>query len=150
MRDKPSRYVSRPAKGATLAIPKSGSVRQPRPRGLARKSGFAQVDQEEIAALGRVCGAFLALHLELIRLSGTRWVQRREGWVSFDRDMRVALGVVARSTYSEAVKRLVDLGFIKARGTPGSRLECRLNPHWAKPKAKVINLAAAKQARGRK
>jgi hypothetical protein len=107
------------------------------------------VDKEEIAALGRAFGAPLALHLELIRLSGTLWVQRREGWLPFDRETRVALGLAARSTCSRAVNRLVDLGFIEVRGMPGSRLDYRLNPRWAQPKVKVINLAAAKEARER-
>jgi hypothetical protein len=74
-----------------------------------------------------------------------RWVQRRDGWIVFDRDMRIILGLVARSTCSEAVKRLTDLNFLETRGTPGSRLECRLNPNWAKPKAEIVDLATRKE-----
>ena len=142
MTDDSSRYVSRPAKEGILVIPKSGSARQRQPRGLAGKSGFARIDQEGIAALGRAYDASLALHLEMVRLSGMQWVQRREGWLSLDRDIRAALRLTARSTCSAAVKRLVDRNFIEVRGTPGSRLEYRLNPHWAKSKAKEVNPSA--------
>ena len=148
MRDRPSKYVSRPLPKDTSDLPRGSPAKSHRSRPPAPKPSFARLEPEGIVKLGSICGTFLALHLDMIRLSGMRWVRRREGWVIFDRAMRVSLGLPSRQAYSKAVKRLRDLGWIETRSEPGSRLECRLNPNWAKPKAKVINLAAAKQARG--
>ena len=138
MGDRPSKYVSKPLSETERDLPRSHSTSVRPPRTLSRKLGYARVDQEEIVKLGQTYGTSLALHLEMIRLSGMHWVKRRDGWIVFDQDMRITLGLSKRQTCSDAVKRLSGLDFLEARGTPGSRLECRLNPNWAKPKAEVV------------
>jgi hypothetical protein len=131
MKDDPSRYVSRIAGEKVQGTSTSTPARTRAPKGLMRRQGFARVSSDEIAILGVAFGPSVALLLEMIRLSGTRWVKRRGGWLSFDREARTTLGLTERSTCSKAVKRLCALGFMEVRGTPGSRLEYRLNPNWA-------------------
>jgi hypothetical protein len=102
---------------------------------------------EGAAVFGRLYDPSAALLLAVVQWSGTRWVRQREGWLVFDRATRLALGLADRLSHCRAAKKLVSAGMIEIRNTPGSRLEYRLNPDWAKPTAEVVDLAAAQNAR---
>jgi hypothetical protein len=93
----------------------------------------------------------LVLFLEIVRLSGLRRIKKRDGRISLGGKELEALGLSNRATLSKAVKKLVSCGFIEVFGTdsPGKKLEYRLNPNWAKPKAVVVDLMAARKARKR-
>jgi hypothetical protein len=70
-----------------------------------------------------------------------------DGRISLSGKELEALGLSNRATLSKAVKKLVGCGFIEVFGTdsPGKKLEYRLCPNWAKPKAKVVDLAAVRK-----
>jgi hypothetical protein len=116
------------------------------PAGLTKRATFARIGVEEAIAFGRVANPATVLLLGVIRLSGTRWVIRRKGWITFDRDACQQLGLVDGDIFYRAARRLKALDILESRGKPGARLEYRLNPNWAKPKAEVIDLAAARKA----
>ena len=143
--DSPSKYVSR-------RIPvreRMPILRERAPDGPVRRSGHARIEAEGVAAFGRLYGPSAALLLAIVQWSGTRWVRQREGWMFFDRATRSALGITNRLSHCRADKKLVNAGMIEIRNTPGSRLEYRLSPDWAKPTAEVVDLAAARSARNR-
>jgi hypothetical protein len=120
------------------------------PRSAIAKNSFARMGPEEIEAFGRIHGAAVALHLQLIRLSGTHWARQRDGWVPFNREVLENIGLSDKRARHRAVQRLLSLGCIEIRsvaGVAGRRLEYRLNLHWAKPKAAVIDLEATRTAR---
>jgi hypothetical protein len=89
------------------------------------------------------------LLLEMLRLAGLRTVQRRGGWVALDHAGLERLGLQGRFIRCRAVKQLVSKGFLVVRGASaaGRKLEYRLNPDWDTPESKVVDLAAAREAR---
>jgi hypothetical protein len=122
------------------------------PSSVMTKNSFAKMGGEEIAAFGRFHDPAVALHLELIRLSGTRWAKQRDGWIPFNREILENIGLNDKFVRHRAVQRLVDIGCMEARlvaDVAGRRLEYRLRPNWANPKAKVVDLAAVRKARKR-
>jgi hypothetical protein len=90
----------------------------------------------------------MILHLEMMRLSGTRWAKRRGGWISLNEETLTAIDLTDKSTRYRAVRRLLTLGWLELRGAAGRKPEYRLNPDWAESKAEVIDLAAARKAKG--
>lgn len=58
-------------------------------------------------------------------------------------------GLTDRFVRHRAVKRLLARGWLEVRGTntPGRKLEYRLNPNWALPKAKVVDLGTASRGK---
>jgi hypothetical protein len=111
---------------------------------------FARIEQEMIGAFRRLHDPVVALHLELIRLSGTRWAKARDGWLPFNREILENIGLDNRFVRHRAVKRLLALRCIEVRSigdVAGRRLEYRLDPNWAKPKAKVVDLESVRRAR---
>jgi hypothetical protein len=103
------------------------------------------VEFEEIAAFGRMFGTAGALVLELRRLAGLRSTRNREGWGSIDQGRFEAIGLSDKFWRSHVVAKLRDLGVIETRGSPGSKLEYRLNPNCAKPRAEVVDLATRRR-----
>jgi hypothetical protein len=89
------------------------------------------------------------LHLEMLRLSGLRWVKRRDGWVSLNQETLEAIELVDKDIRYRAVKRLRAWGWLEVRGaiTSGRKLEYRLNSNWTKPEAEVVDFAAVKRAK---
>jgi hypothetical protein len=106
-----------------------------------RRLPFVTTDLEEIAAYGAVFGACLSLHLEVRRIAGQARVKAKGGWVSLDRISLERVGLANRFARYRAVQRLQALGWLEVRGDAGSKLEYRVPPNWAKPKAEVIDLA---------
>jgi hypothetical protein len=104
------------------------------------------INADELAAFGREFHPASALHLEMMRLSGLRWVVKRDGWVSPNRESLEAIGLVDKRARHRAVKRLVACRFLEVRstGTGGRKLEYRLRPDWARPSAEVIDLKTVK------
>jgi hypothetical protein len=119
------------------------SARVRPPPGLTKKHYFARIGAEEALAIGRLSLAATLL-LDIIRLSGTRWVRQRDGWLLLNEATLNELGLIDKRARCRTVKRLVVLGFIEVRGNPGGRLEYRLKADWAKPKAEVVDLAAVR------
>jgi hypothetical protein len=108
------------------------------PKGSRKKRAYAAIYIDELLALHGHVDPAIILHLEMVRLSGMRWVQRREGWISLNQETLEAAGLTDRKTRHRAVKKLRAWGWLGVRGAPGSKLEYRLNPSWAKPKAEGV------------
>jgi hypothetical protein len=110
---------------------------------------FARIRVTEFAAFGRQFGLASVLFLEMLRLSGLRRVQKRDGWVTFTQRALMILGLSNRSTLAKAVAQLVRCGFIEVRTTrtPGQKLEYRLVPGWGRSEAEVVDLASRRQAK---
>jgi hypothetical protein len=111
----------------------------------AKKRTFAIVDAADFPAWGELHGADTALHLELIRLSGLRWVRRREGWVSLPAATLDALGLKDRRIRGKAVQRGIRGGWLEARRVAGSgsHYEYRLR----RPSAELVDLASLRNSR---
>jgi hypothetical protein len=127
--------------------------REKPPTGSPIRRPYAKVYQHEFAALsaaGRISGPAVVLLLELIRQSGLETIKKRDGWVLFSDNNLEIVGLTDKYVRHRAACRLASIGWIEIKAISQHKLQYRLNPDWAKPKAEVINLAAAKQARGRK
>jgi hypothetical protein len=107
------------------------------------------VDSDWFARFEQMFGAEVALLLELIRTSGLSGTRQRDGWGSLDHKRRATLGMADRIAHHRAARRLQAFGAIDVRSRPGCKLEYRLNPDWAKPKAKIIDLVTAKRAQAK-
>ena len=116
--------------------------RKPRLAATTRKRrGFLMIEGSEIPAWGRCYGSHVALHLEMIRLSGLQWVRRRDGWVALTAATLQTIGLGNRYTRHSAVRRAVELGWLETRsGGVGHKLEYRLRSEWAKPSAEIIKM----------
>lgn len=138
----PSKYTTRksaPAESRT-AVGRRSSPRRRSPIDQAQRPGHARVEFEGAAVFGRLFDPAAALLLAIIQWSGTRWAGNRKGWIFFDQAARSVLGLTEKSVHCRAAKKLAVAGMIETRYAPGSLLEYRLNPNWAKPKAEVISL----------
>ena len=115
------------------------------PSGSRRKRPYTIIGAEELAVLRKHLDPSAVLPLEMMRLSGLRWVKRRDGWVS------VKSGDIAgdRADRSEAAPQSRSapkwMGMAEIRGTDthGRKLDS-LNPNWAKPSAEIVDLQAVK------
>jgi hypothetical protein len=118
------------------------------PSGSRKKRPYTVVSAEGLVALRKHLPPAAILHLEMLRLSGLRWVKRRDGWVSLNQETLTAVDLADKHVRFRAVRQLRTWGWLEVRGTgvQGRRLEYRLNPDWAKPKAlrrnKRITVAA--------
>jgi hypothetical protein len=90
----------------------------------------------------------VALLMEIQRLSGLRRIKARDGWISLTQELLERTGLIIRGRRHRALKRLMDTGSLELRrlNTYGNKVEYRLNPNWAKPKAEVVDLAAVRKA----
>jgi hypothetical protein len=113
----------------------------------AKKRTFVIVDAADFPVWAELHGADTALHLELIRLSGLSWVQKREGWVSLPAATLNAIGLKDRRIRGKAVQRGVRRGWLEARRVAGSgsQYEYRLR----RPSADLVDLASARKSRPR-
>ena len=133
-----------------MAAQTSVPVPPARPVKIIRRSrSFALVNGEEIACWGRSHGPAVALHLELVRMHRLLSVRRQDGWSTIIGKRLEAIGLVGKDVHYRAVKRLLARGVIEVRSLYGRKLEYRLNPDWAKPKAEMVNLAAVRKAQKR-
>jgi hypothetical protein len=124
--------------------------REKPPTGSPIRRSYAMVYQHEfatLAALGQISGSMVALLLELIRQSGLKTVMKRDSWVLFSDSNLEIIGLVDRHARHHATRRLVTLGWIETKAIPGHKLQYRLNPDWAKPKAEVVDLASRRKAK---
>jgi hypothetical protein len=97
-----------------------------------RHRAFFTIEADDIPAWGRCCGVYVALHMEVMLLSGLRWVKKRDGWVSIPAERLEELGLGNRRTRRNAVKRAIRHGWIETRQmTKGHKLEFRLRHEWA-------------------
>jgi hypothetical protein len=106
------------------------------------------VDLEMIEAIGRLLDPAASLLLELLRLSGLRRIQHRDGWIPVTQALAERVGIADRDRRCRIVKRLRAAGILEVRqlNTCGNKVEYRLNPNWAKREAEVIDLAAVRKA----
>jgi hypothetical protein len=139
MAQSPSRYAARelsPEERDRIAA-------QSRQDAGPRRRAFLRLYTDELQVLSAILDPAAALQLEIMRLSGLRRVQRQYGWMVLDRETITRAGLADRQVRYRAAKRLVKLGWLETRGSrEGHKLEYRLNPGWAKPKAEMIDLAA--------
>lgn len=113
-----------------------------------RRLPFVKTDLEEIAAYARFPGAHVAFHMEVRRVAGQTRIKARGGWLSLDRISWERVHLTDRSARCRAVNRTRSLGWLEIRGKAGSKLEYRVPPDWARPRAKVIDLALSREGRG--
>jgi hypothetical protein len=106
------------------------------------------VENDEIAAWGEIQPP-VALYLELKRQAGLRSTKARDGWPVLDQKRFEAIGLGDKHIRYRVGRWLLARNMIEVRSRPGCRLEYRLNPNWAKPKAEVVNLAAVRKVRKR-
>jgi hypothetical protein len=80
-----------------------------------------------------------------------RRVQRREGWIRFTQDLVERTGIADKKRRYRVLCRLRAMGVFEVRrlNASGNKVEYRLDPNWAKPRAEVIELAAVRTARKR-
>ena len=118
-------------------------------REARERSSFAKVDPQMIAAIGRLFSPAVALILDLQRLSGLSRIRRRDGWMQLTQEILSRVGVSDKNRRYRTLQGLTAEGVLEVRrlNTYGNKLEYRLNPHWAKPKAEVVDPAAARSAR---
>jgi hypothetical protein len=137
--------IQRIADSGRKAVPSPGkpSLRK------RHKQPFAAVDIDEIACFGCFYDPVVALHLEAMRTAGLRSTLRQDGWGQVERKRLTVMGIANRDAHYRAARRLQALGVIEIRSRPGCKLEYRLNPNWAKPKAEVVDLAAMRKLRKR-
>jgi hypothetical protein len=138
-------------RGVIRDIADSGRKVVPPPAGKPgfrkrHKQPFAAVGIDEIACFGRFYDPAVALHLELLRTAGLRLTLRQDGWGQIERKRLTAIGIANKDVHYRAARRLQALGVVEVRSCPGCKLEYRLNPHWAKPKAEVVDLASRRKA----
>jgi hypothetical protein len=107
------------------------------------------VGVDEISAFGRHFGAPLALVLELLRTSRLRSTKQRDGWTAIDQERLEPIDLTDRRFRHRVVQYLADCGMIEVRSRPGCKLEYRLKPDWAKPRAEVVDLATVRKRRWR-
>jgi hypothetical protein len=105
---------------------------------------FVLIEAEDIPIWGMRFGALVALNLEMVRLSGLRWVRKRDGWLSLPTATLEILGLAGSGFRSRTISRAVRQGWLEARqlAGPGNKLEYRLKPK----SAEVINLASVRKA----
>jgi hypothetical protein len=114
---------------------------------------FLQLTLPELARLSEDKPTLPAiiLFLEVIRLSGLHVVKERGGWATLDSPSLNSLGLSDKFVRYRAVTQLVILNYVFTRGHLGSKLEYRLNPHWAAPRPKarpkMVDLASARKVR---
>ena len=124
-----------------------GESRYGRPVDLRpKRQAFAMVYASEIPAW--IChGLDVALHLEIVRLSGLRQAKHREGWVAFTAGALRAIGLNNRYTRRSVVQRAIAQGWLEVRSYKGAghKLEYRLRPGWVRDAAEVIDLATRRK-----
>jgi hypothetical protein len=112
----------------------------------SRGQGWARIDAALFADCGRWWAPSLALFLELRRLTGTRTVQRHDGWMVLSVETLRRLGLGDRWVRQRAARQGVKMGWLEVRRSDGisSKYAYRLRPG---ADASVVDLAAARNRR---
>ena len=115
------------------------------------KLPFARMDIDAIAAIGRMYSPETALIAEMQRLSGLRRYKQRDGWMPLTQEILERVGLLDEDRRYRVLRQVRADGVLEVRrlNTYGNKVEYRLNPAWAKPKAGVVDLAAVRKARKR-
>jgi hypothetical protein len=109
------------------------------------------MDLEAIVAIGRLFDSASALVMEMQRLSGQRRYKKRDGWMVLTHEILERVGLLNKQRRYRVLQRTRAADVVESRrlNAYGNKVEYRLNPNWAKPKAEVVDLAAMRKARKR-